>query len=75
MLDAIKKIFDDGDVKFIGKKNMDITRTCGSEGVGEIIVPMKSAYSKESRLDKLEPAGRVGTTELWLQKAAGEGAT
>jgi hypothetical protein len=65
---------DKTETKFIGKNNMSITREGGREGDGEIIVPMKAAYSKESRLDKLEPAGTVGTTELWLQKAAGEGA-
>lgn len=54
------------EIKVKGKVGMSIVRNF-AEGKGkEIIKPMPSAYSKKSRLDKLQPTGRIGTTELWL---------
>jgi|APFre7841882654_1041346.scaffolds.fasta_scaffold45719_3 hypothetical protein len=52
---------------------MKITRN-GTKDANDVIVPMKSAYSKTSRLDNVQnqrTGGLVGTVELWLQHALG----
>jgi hypothetical protein len=57
------------EVKIAGKSKVHIVRG-GSDLADEVIVPMPSAYSKESRLDKVQhkkTGGLVGTVELWLQ--------
>lgn len=59
------------EVRVVGKKQpMSITR----EGYDtkEVIVPMNSAYSKKSRLDKLEKDRGV-MAELWARRAYEDG--
>ena len=54
--------------KVAGKTKVYIDRNY-KENVGEIIIPMKSAYSKKSRLDKI---ANKFTSELWANGVMGE---
>ena len=63
------------EVKVAGKSKLKIIRG-GADSADEVIVPMPSAYSKTSRLDLVQhkkTGGLVGTVELWLQHAMGDG--
>jgi hypothetical protein len=56
------------------KVGMSIVRNNKEQNNDDVIVPMKSAYSKTSRLDRVQnqrTGGLVGTVELWLQHALG----
>jgi len=63
------------EVKVAGKSKVKFVRG-GMDNTDEVIVPMPSAYSKKSRLDVVQhkkTGGLVGTVELWLQHAMGDG--
>lgn len=62
---------EDNEVKVKGKSRIVINRGSIS-GTRERIVPMKSAYNKDSRLHALEKKRGGFLAEKWLEKATGE---